>query len=83
MLFDEKFVRVFAHGITFTQEALVLPSLTESKALSAIGNAGLALPVYKRLGLNFNVVDSYLNDPPPGFRKNSLSFTTGLTYVLP
>lgn len=83
VLFDEKYSQVFAHGITFTQEALVLPSLTESNALSAMGSAGLAIPTYKRFSLNFNFVDNYLNDPPPGFKKNSLAFTTGLTYVLP
>jgi hypothetical protein len=83
VLFDEKYSQVFIHGITFTQEALVLPSLTDSKALSAMGSAGLAIPAYKRFSLNFNVVDSYLNDPAPGFKKNSITFTTGLTYVLP
>jgi hypothetical protein len=28
-------------------------------------------------------IDSYLNNPPPAFRKNSLQLTLGLTYVLP
>ncbi|HKD08385.1 MAG TPA: DUF481 domain-containing protein [Bryobacteraceae bacterium] len=83
ILFDEKYSQIFAHGITFTQEALVLPSLTDTKALSAMGSAGLAVPAYKRLSLNFNVVDNWLNDPAVGFKKNSLAFTTGLTYVLP
>jgi hypothetical protein len=27
-------------------------------------------------------LDTFLNDPPPGFRKNSFQFTAGLTYAL-
>ena len=44
---------------------------------------GIVLPVYKRFGVGVNAIDSFLNDPPPGFQKNSVQFTTGITYTLP
>jgi hypothetical protein len=40
------------------------------------------MPVYKRLSLAITALDTFLNDPPPGFKKNSFQFTTGLTYTL-
>jgi len=82
-VFDERFVRRFGRGATFTQELGVSPSWTNSSEFSAFGNATLALPVYKRFTFTTGVIENYLHDPPPGFRKNSLQFVTGLTYVLP
>ncbi len=41
------------------------------------------MPVYKKLGFSIEVIDSYLNDPAPGFNSNSLQVNTGLTDMLP
>ncbi len=82
-VFDEKFLRKFGKGITLTQEFAVSPSWTNSKALSALGNATLSVPVIKRFNLTMGVTDNFLNDPPGAFKKNSFQFTTGLSYVLP
>jgi hypothetical protein len=82
-IFDEKFLRKFNKGATFAEELSVSPAWNNTNALSALANATLAIPVYKRLTFTTGVVDNFLNDPPPGFRKNSFQFTTGLTYVLP
>jgi hypothetical protein len=82
-VFDEKYLRKFFHGTTFTQELSVSPAWTQTRALSALGTAALALPVYKRFSFTVGATDNYLNDPPPGFKKNSVQFTTGITYVLP
>jgi hypothetical protein len=82
-VFDEKYLRKFFHGTTFTQELSVSPSWSESKAISAFAGANLALPVYKRFSFNLGAIDNFLNDPAPGFKRNSVQFTTGLTYVLP
>jgi hypothetical protein len=41
------------------------------------------MPLYKRLNASTGFIDSYLNNPPPAFRKNSVQVTFGLTYVLP
>jgi putative salt-induced outer membrane protein YdiY len=82
-VFDEKFLRRFGKGATFTQELTVSPSWTNSRALSALGNSTVSLPVYKRFTFTVGATDNYLNDPPAGFKKNSVQFTTGLSYVLP
>jgi hypothetical protein len=75
-VFDEKYLRKFFHGITFAQEFSVSPAWTQTKALSAFGSASLALPVYKHFSFTVGAIDNFLNDPPPGFKKNSVQFTT-------
>ena len=59
------------------------PSWTNSKALSTLGTATVSLPVIRRFTFTVGASDNYLNDPPAGFKKNSVQFTTGLSYVLP
>jgi hypothetical protein len=81
-VFDEKYLRRFGKGATFTQEFTVNPSWTNTRALSALGNATVSLPVFKRFTFTVGATDNFLNDPPQGFKKNSVQFTTGLTYVL-
>jgi hypothetical protein len=81
-VFDEKYMRKVFKGATFTQEFSVSPSWSNSKALSALGNARLTLPVYKRLSFTVGAIDTFLNDPPPGFKRNSFQATAGLTYGL-
>src|SRR4029077_18305774 len=76
-------IRKFAHGILFVENLAVTPAFNNTSAYSGIGNAGLTAPFYKRLNLSMGVVDNFLNDPPPGFKKNSFQFTTGVTYTLP
>jgi uncharacterized protein DUF481 len=82
-VFDEKYIRKFFQGTTFTQEFSASPAWTQTKAISAFGGASLALPVYKRFSFTVGAIDNFLNDPPPGFKRNSVQFTTGITYVLP
>jgi hypothetical protein len=41
------------------------------------------MALYKRISLNVSALDTFLNDPPSSFKKNSFQFTTGLTYSLP
>ena len=81
-VFDEKYMRKVFKGAIFTQEFSVSPSWTNSKALSALGNARLTLPVYKRLAVTIGAIDTFLNDPPPAFKRNSFQATAGLTYSL-
>jgi putative salt-induced outer membrane protein YdiY len=80
---SERYSRTLFHGIVVNEQLSFVPALNEPSATSALGTAGITLPVYKRLGLNANLTDAFLNDPPPGFKKNSLQFTTGVTYTLP
>lgn len=79
--FAEKYVRHLKKAV-FTQTLAVNPSWTNSKALSSIGTATLSVPVIKKFSLTIGASDNYLNNPPAGFKRNSVQFTTGLTYVL-
>jgi hypothetical protein len=82
-VFAESYAVKFAHGIAVKEQISASPAWTNTRAYSAIGNLGIIFPVYKRLGFNANLIDSFLNDPPPAFKKNSVQFTTGLSYTLP
>ncbi|PYT33030.1 MAG: hypothetical protein DMG58_08755, partial [Acidobacteria bacterium] len=44
--------------------------------------AGLTMPLYKRFSFSLSTIDTFLNNPPPGFKKNSFQLTTGLSYTL-
>ena len=80
--FAERYNRTLAHGILFSEQLSVNPAWNNTNAYSGIAAAGLTMPVYKRLSLAINSIDTFLNDPPPGFKKNSFQFTTGVTYTL-
>jgi hypothetical protein len=82
-IFAELYTVKFDHGIALNQQVSVSPAWTNTRAYSAYGSVGITLPVYKRFGFNANVIDSFLNNPPAGFKKNSIQFTTGLSYTLP
>jgi hypothetical protein len=44
--------------------------------------AGVVLPTWKKLGASFSVLDNYLNNPSPGYNKNSFQFVAGLAYAI-
>jgi hypothetical protein len=79
----QNYNRKFAHGILFVEQVAFTPAFNNSSAYSGIGNAGLTIPFYKRLNFSIGTIDTFLNDPPPGFKKNSFQFTMGVTYTLP
>lgn len=80
--FAEDYNRKFVHGILLTEQLAITPAWTNTNAYSALGNLVLTMPVYKRFNITFGTVDTFLNDPPPGFKKNSFQLTTGLAYTL-
>ena len=80
--FAEDYNRKFIHGIVLTEQLAITPAWTNTDAYSALGNLVLTMPVYKRLNITFGTVDTFLNDPPPDFKKNSFQLTTGLAYML-
>lgn len=80
--FGESLLRKFKGGISFTQTLTVTPAWNNTNAWLAFGSAAINLPVYKRLTFTVGVIDSYLHDPAPTFKKNSFQATTGLTYSL-
>jgi hypothetical protein len=80
--FTEQYRRKLPLGIQFNEQLTVTPAWNNTNAYSAAGTAGITMPVYKRLSLAVNTTDTFLNDPPPTFKKNSFQFTTGITYSL-
>ena len=82
-IFAEAFNRKFKHGLVLDQHLTLIPAWNNTSAYSGAFNALLTLPVYKRISASTGFIDSYLNNPPPGFRKNSVQVTIGMTYSLP
>jgi hypothetical protein len=78
----EGYRRNLPHKLLFTQTANILPAFNQTSAYSVNVNAALALPVFKRLSANISTTDNFLNDPSPGYNKNSFQFTTGVTYAI-
>ncbi|CAN5714016.1 hypothetical protein BH10ACI4_BH10ACI4_35450 [soil metagenome] len=78
----DNYMRHLPGKLVFTQSASFLPAFNNTNAYSANFAAGLALPVYHRLSVSFNTSDNFLNNPSPGYKKNSYQFVTGLTYTL-
>lgn len=82
-IFNETYHRKLPLGIAFDEQITFVPAWNNTSAYSANGGAGITMALYKRLSLNVSTLDTFLNDPPPGFKKNSFQFTTGVTYTLP
>jgi hypothetical protein len=82
-IFSEGFDRTFIHNIRFHEQLGLNPAWTNLRAYSASGNIALTVPVFKRIGVTVSSTDTFLNDPSPGFRKNSFQFSTSLTYTMP
>lgn len=80
--FGEAYHHTLPHKILFTESGSYIPAWNNTNAYSAIFAAGLVLPTYKRLSVNLNVLDNYLNNPAAGYNKNSFQFITGVTYTL-
>jgi len=64
--------------LVWTQNLGLTPSYTNGPAYQMSGMSSWAVPVYHMLSLNFTVQDSYINNPQPGFLKNSLQVSTGI-----
>lgn len=81
--FAERYDRKLPASMLLDQQLSVTPAWNNTRAYSAGGSTTLTIPVYKRLSLSLAAIDTFLNNPPPTFKKNSFQFTTGLTYTLP
>jgi hypothetical protein len=80
--FAESYIRHLPRKLVFTENGNYLPAWNQTQAYSANLTATLAIPVFKRLSASLSTTDNYLNDPSPGYKKNSYQFTTGVTYSL-
>ena len=79
--FAETYKRKLPRTLLLDQFASISPAWNNTDAYSAHAGATLTFPVYKGLGFNIGAIDDYLNNAPPGFKKNSFQFTTGVTYA--
>ncbi|HEY1754703.1 MAG TPA: DUF481 domain-containing protein [Bryobacteraceae bacterium] len=82
-VFNETYHRNLPAGIKFDEHITLVPAWNNTNAYSANAGAGITMALYKRVSLNVSALDTFLNDPPPSFKKNSFQFTTGVTYSLP
>lgn len=79
--FGETFSHRFAHGVVLYEQAGIRPSWNETRNFFGDFLLSLNAPVYRRLGVSVSSFDSYVNNPPPSFRKNSFQVTLGVTYA--
>jgi hypothetical protein len=82
-VFSEHYLRKLPRGAVLDQTLSATPAWNNTSAYSAAFGTLLTIPVYKRLSGSTGVIDTFLNNPPTGFKKNSFQFTLALTYVLP
>jgi len=68
--------------LVWTENISLTPSYTNGAAYQMSGLSSWAVPLYRSLSLNFNVVDSYLHNPQPGFLRNSLQYSTGIQVTI-
>lgn len=80
--FIETFTHKTAHGILFLESITITPTWTVLEDYSGAATGSVSIPVFKRIGFTTAISDNFLNNPPPGFKKNSFQLTTGLTYTL-
>ncbi len=78
--FSETFTKTFARNVLFNEQAGITPAWNNTNAYSAFASANLTFPVYHHFGLTIGALDNFLNNPPPGFKKNSFQLTVGATY---
>lgn len=79
--FNQTFSHTFANKMTFSEQAGITPAYNNTDAYSAGYIAAFTIPVYHRVGFSITSFDQYINDPPPGFKKNSFQLTVGATYA--
>lgn len=79
---SEAYHRDLPRELIFTESLAVLPAWNNTRAYSANGSVGLAMPVFKRLSLVLTSTDNFLNDPSAGYKKNSFQFVTAAAYSL-
>jgi hypothetical protein len=80
--FGDNYIRKFPRKIVFTEIAAFNPAWNSPSDYSANVSVGATFPVYKNFAFSLGVIDSYLNDPPPGFKGNSVQLNTGLSYTI-
>ena len=68
--------------LQFDEKILADLAWNDASAFSASGRSSIRLPVYKRLAFSVSTIDTFLNNPQMGYKKNSFQFTTGFALNL-
>jgi Protein of unknown function, DUF481 len=68
--------------LQFNEKLLADIAWNNASAFSASGTSSLRLPVYKKLAFSVSTIDTFLNNPQVGYKKNSLQFSTGFALNL-
>ena len=68
--------------ISFDEKFLADIAWNNAKAFSASGNSSVRMPVYKNLSFSVSTIDSFLNNPQVGYKKNSFQLSTGFALNL-
>jgi hypothetical protein len=79
--FSENYRHVLPWKLLLTETGSSIPAWNNSNAYSAHGSVNLALPTIHRLTVNLGMTDSFINNPPPFYKKNSFQFITGIGYT--
>ncbi len=80
--FAQHYHRKFKRGLSADEVLSFTPAWNDTNAYTAWFNTQLTMPVYKHLSASTGVIDTFLNNPPVGFKKNSFQYILGLTYTL-
>ncbi len=80
--YGDNYMRKLPKKIVFTEVGSITPAWNTPKDYSANIAVGATMALYKNFGFSVGAIDSYLNDPPAGFKSNSVQFNTGLTYSI-
>jgi hypothetical protein len=76
----DNYMRKVSKKIVFTEVGAFNPAWNHPSDYSANVALGATFALFKNFGWSVGLVDSYLNNPPAGFKGNSVQFNTGLTY---
>jgi len=82
-VFGETYNTKLPKNILLNEFLTITPSWNNLSAYSTNAGLNLTLPIYKHLAITIGSIDTFLNNPPTGFKKNSFQFTSGVTYTLP
>ena len=80
--FAETYRRTLPRSIQLNQNLSIIPAWNQLNAYSANGFLGIALPVTNRFSFSSSLTEAFINNPSPGYHKNSLTFAAGITYSL-
>jgi hypothetical protein len=78
----ETYSRNFKGGVAFHEGFTFIPAFNDTEAYTGNLFANFSIPIHKRLNITIGGLDSYVNLPPNGFKKNSFEFVTQLAYKI-